>query len=136
MSMWAFAWLVYSTPLLAAGYGGDSGSNRLGQFVLIAPDTSDEIVVYRSVKDFPAKRQSEFKFVEECDWLFDGQVQRLDCRKGTSSPLAGATYVRKHPRSKKYSNGCGGYISVMVCLTGCESKKVPRRLEEGLWEPC
>ena len=117
----------------AAGYGGASGVNSLGQVIIIGTDGPTEIIVYQSTK---MARDSDpgisYNFWEECENIAGDKV--VDCRKGTKSPLRGAVFSRRSPNDKKYKDGCGGYATILICETGCKPRRVPKLLIEDAWE--
>jgi hypothetical protein len=120
---------------LAAGTGNISGGNRLGQSVLIGNDAT-EIVVYRFTPNrkelVPEPGRSQL-FSTECEWSADDKGG-IDCRKGTSSPLAGAVFSPRDPNSKRYTDSCGAPASILVCVSGCKPRRVPLILIRDAWE--
>ena len=112
---------------VARAQASDSGSwgrNRLNQTILITGD----IITFKN--DAKGRRTDEaistVAFDGECVWVGvtpSTQANALDCRQGTSSPLAGTYY--KFRFSKTHRNQCGRGSLIYECQTGCGSSRAP-----------
>jgi len=116
--------LLLPKAAFAGGYGGAWGINRDGQTVHIY----DKIYTYRNSLRGRRIDQlvSEVPLEAECDWGREpplSEAKHLDCAKGTSSPLAGASYRLRF--STKHSNECRRGATLYECIRGCAPKRVP-----------
>jgi hypothetical protein len=125
--------LALMPSVVFANFGSASGTNRLGEYVVIS---ELEVLVYPLKKngkraDWPL---AEYKTQEACKAM--GWVTRpgqtLDCRGGSLSPIAGAVYKVK--QSRAHRNNCGPNPRVWVCVSGCAPKRVPTLLIEDDYE--
>jgi hypothetical protein len=103
---------------------GSWGRNRLNQTVLILND----ITTFKN--DAKGRRTDEtvsvVPFERECVWVGlspTTHAYALDCRHGSSSPLAGAYFKIRF--SKTHRNECGRGSTIYECTVGCEGRQVP-----------
>ena len=103
---------------------GSWGRNRLNQTVLIL----DDITTFKN--DAKGRRTDETVSVvpleSECVWVGrspTANASALDCRHGSSSPLAGAYFKIRF--SKTHRNACGLGSTIYECAVGCKGRQVP-----------
>lgn len=135
--------LFLSMQLFAADYSA-IGKNKLGQTILLEEGANGlEINVYVKSKHnkspsklFDEKPIESYLFKTECpdwDWNWSrSDPKSMSCSKEGKSPLAKTQYINWEPKGKKDS--CGDQARFLRCIKGCESKRVPKVLEELPYE--
>lgn len=133
--------LLVTFQLFAADYSA-MGKNRLGQTIVLSEGASGlEISVYVKVNNSPdwnaiykKKPIESYLFKTECpDWDWNtSNANPMSCSSVGKSPLAKTQYVHWAPKGRKDS--CGGQATFLRCVKGCESKRVPKVLEELPYE--
>ena len=118
---------------MAAGYSGASGTNKLGEVVVIGDDAY-ELYVMKNKNDSILKSKEQYDFRKECQRYSKDDANFITCKPNSKSPLSGTTY--KTTTSKKYHpcddptfNG-----TVYVCIKGCNNTRAPKIFYEKPWE--
>lgn len=123
------------TTVLAAGFTGPAGENKLGEEVSVVEgfvDKQGDFQSYFSVDPpssiFIAHGRKLYKFDEECKYSGDrsGSDRFFICNVNGKSPLAGTTYEITYDYCKGGSN--------FVCVKGCERPEVPPNMFEPFYE--
>ena len=131
--------LLTTFQLFAADYSA-MGKNRLGQTVFLSEGSSGlEISVYVKVNNSPdwnaiykKKPIESYLFKTECpDWDWHN-ANPMSCSGAGKSPLAKTQYIRWRPKGR--TDSCGNQARFLRCIKGCESKRVPKILEELPYE--
>jgi hypothetical protein len=139
---------------LAAGYGGASGTNSLGEIIHIEGDIADTIYVQKNEKDH--EWTESYDFLEECpdfpQYAKEGEElkDRFSCRKEGKSPLAGAVYkmttsedwrpCESFPEDMGFQPdpnidyGFDAPGDVYVCIAGCDNPRAPKIFYVNPWE--
>ena len=125
--------LLVATPVHAAGYGGASGTNALGEIIHISGDMAESLYVQNPAKDSGPVETYDMK--QECPTLTD---TTLACLPGRASPLSGATY--RITTSKRwtpcnvepYHDKSAG--EVYECIAGCGNPRTPKIFHVNPWE--
>jgi hypothetical protein len=141
--------LLFQLQLFAAEYSA-KGRNGIGQTVMLQESTNElEINVYKNkYLKFNKKLiysdhyygNSDEKPIEsyllkvECpDWERNRSDQKaMSCLKTGKSPLAKTQYIQWRPKGR--TDSCGNQARFLRCIKGCESKRVPKIIEELPYE--
>jgi len=134
-----FALIIFvPTIVMAAGYGGAQGANKLGEIVRIEGDVPDTIYVQKNDKDFEWKEKHSL--AKECPTFLEifNWNGKFSCIRGGQSPLAGTTY--RVTTSEDYTPcDVPPYNSkspgeVYICIEGCNNPRAPQIFYVGPWE--
>jgi hypothetical protein len=141
--------LLFQLQLFAADYSA-KGRNSIGQTIMLQERANGlEINVYKnkylkfnkkliysdhyygSADEMPLE---SYLFETECP---DGVQywpggKTLSCSKAGKSPLAKTQYIQWIPKGR--TDSCGGQARFLRCIKGCESKRVPKIIEELPYE--
>lgn len=128
-----FCMLSITSHAHAAGYGGASGENALGEIIHITGDMAETLAVQKDTQDTAWVETYDMK--QECPTFTD---TTLACLPGRASPLSGATYrITTSKRWKPcnlepYHDKSAG--QVYVCIAGCKNARAPKMFHVDPWE--
>jgi hypothetical protein len=126
--LYLFILLFSSASTYAEGFGGASGSNKLGEIFHL-----DQAGIYVQKNELDKKWEEDY--TTEVDRFDISSIQEetfIIFNPSGKSPLAGVTY--KVDYSKKTKNTCGKPMKIFQCIKGCEGRRVPQVFFVQPWE--
>lgn len=129
--------LLVTGQACAAGYGGASGKNALGETIHIEGDLAETLYVQAAVQDAAQDSTSveTYAMQQECPTFTD---TTLACLPGRASPLSGTTYAITTSKRWKPCNVAPFHDSspgvVYVCIAGCRNPRAPKIFHVSPWE--